>query len=256
LVPATLIYSNKLFFMKRTFLVNAHSLLASTLALTLACTSCQKVDVPPAADGGKGQALIEKAAGNKPGTVPPVNLRVTISDDAGNKIKSDGNGDYTNGLDGVSAYLDQYGNLQFDSNSGMSRRSGPALRQLNFYFDSPITGYSATIPATNPNGNYRMVTWLYGQMPIQALSVGGTETGIGLGGGFSSQVSSSTDWNFNLRYGVEQNNATLNFVTVTHPDADHWIMTGEVTSPVAALKTNGTLTGYYYLPFSFTFTRQ
>jgi len=242
--------------MKRTFSLNARSLLASTLALTLACTSCQKVGVRPAADGGKGQALTEKAAANKPGTVTPVNLRVTISDDAGNKIKSDGNGDYVNGLDGVSAYLDQYGNLQFDSNSGMSRRSGPALRKLNFYFDSPITGYSATIPATNPNGNYRMVTQIYSQTPIQSLSISGSETGIGLGGGFASQVSSSTDWNFNLRYGIEQNNATLNFVAVTHPDADHWIMTGDVATPVGALKTNGALTGYYYLPFSFTFTRQ
>jgi hypothetical protein len=225
--------------------------------LVLSFFSCRKANVTNTINSD--QQLISAAkptGGTKPGTVPPVNLRVTISDDAANKIKSDGNGDYENGVDGVSAYFDQYGNLQFDSNSGMSRRSGPAIRKLNFYFDSPITGYSATIPATNPNGNYRMVTWIYGQTPMQSLSVGGSETGIGLGGGFTSQISSSTDWNFNLRYGVEQNNATLNFVMVTHPDADHWIMTGDVATPVAALKTNGTLTGYYYLPFSFTFTRQ
>jgi hypothetical protein len=40
----------------------------------------------------------------------------------------------------------------------------------------------------------------------------------------------------------------------TRLDANIWTMTGEVANPIAALKTNGTLTGYYYVPFTFTLT--
>jgi len=239
--------------MKRTFSINASQLLATALGLTLAWTSCQKVDVPP-----NGQALIEKAAGNRPNTVPQVNLILTVSDNIGNKIESDAKGDYIHGVDGVSAYFDQSGNLQFSTNSNMTRRSGPAARTMNYYFDDPLSGSQSATPVTNPNGNYRLVTGLLAQtpIPIQSLPVGGSETNIALHGGFVSQIASTTDWGCNFRYGLDQDDATENFVTVTRLDDTHWVMTGDVTNPVGALKTDHTLTGYYHMPFSFTFTKQ
>jgi len=52
-------------------------------------------------------------AKGKPGTTSEVFLKLTVNDASGNKLTSDGGGDYVNGQQGVGAKFDQYGNFIF-----------------------------------------------------------------------------------------------------------------------------------------------
>ena len=237
---------------------------SSMAVLILAVFSCRKAELkttPPTV----GESAVAKSSISKPGTVATVNLSITIDDIAPDNsvyaIQSDGGGDYVNGQQGVSAYLDQYGDLQFDTNKSMTRKSGPALRSMLFHFDNPCIECgtsSAGANITNPYGNYRMVTAGDNNTSnyFQNILVG-TTVQRRLGGGFASQISSTTDWTFTFRYN-QPTNTIMDVVNVYRPDNGHWIITGNVTRtnpalPVGALNNNGVLS-YYYLPFHLTLT--
>lgn len=59
-------------------------------------------------------ALPTAAVAQKPNTKPPVSLEVEVDDSEGMRITSDGLGSYADGVDGVAASIDQYGNLIID----------------------------------------------------------------------------------------------------------------------------------------------
>lgn len=225
----------------------------SLAVLLLSLFSCKKAELNTSFSGTQ-DVINAKSATSKPGTVSQVNLSITIGDNAGDKITSDGLGPYVNGQAGVSAYLDQYGCLQFKTNSAMSRRSGPAQRIIHFTFDDPClecpnSGTGSAI--VNDYGNYKMVT----ADDIKSIPIG-SQVERRLGGGFASQVSSTTDWNFTFRYN-QPDNMIMDDVIVSHDDDSHWTITGNVTRanglPVAGLNNNGVLS-YYYLPFHLTLT--
>lgn len=220
--------------------------------------SCKKEGVR---ENANSPDLISAAA--KPGAGAPnapkvVYLTLAIDDNAGNKIKSDNGNPYIHGVDGVSAYFDDKGNLQFHTYAALSRRNGNAVRSMKFDFTDPCTTCSITSAGTTPEavmpGSFTMVTQINGGTPLQNLGTANTQT-VSLGGGFASQVSSPTDWRINFRYNTRLNDGNLNFATVTRISSTQWTVTGEVAKPVAALVTaSGTLTGYYYMPFKFVLT--
>lgn len=104
-------------------------------------------------------AGLGRAWAAKPNTYPVVPLVVTVaaSDSAGNacRICDDGAGAYTDGIDGVAASLDQYGNLIIDFNATAT----PLARRLQFDYSEPAdestfvppvaqNSYMSTIGAT------------------------------------------------------------------------------------------------------------
>ena len=73
-------------------------------------------------------------AGAKPGTVTPVPLEVVIRRLApGRRITSDGQGPYSDGVDGVAAQIDQYGNVILNFQTTQS-----AIRKVHFDYSDPL----------------------------------------------------------------------------------------------------------------------
>src|SRR6476646_929411 len=73
----------------------------------------------------------------KPGTTPPVALTVTVhdTDSTGTlcQICSDGGGAYVDGTDGVSANIDQYGNIIINFQTGRN-----PLRKLHYEYSGAL----------------------------------------------------------------------------------------------------------------------
>ena len=72
-------------------------------------------------------------AGAKPGTVTPVPLEVVFDDSPGRRITSDGQGPYSDGVDGVAAQIDQYGNVILNFQTTQS-----AMRKVHFDYSDPL----------------------------------------------------------------------------------------------------------------------
>lgn len=235
--------------MKKNLFKNGFGLGISVLLLTSILSSCQKNANDVLNDKSNDVNSAAQARRNVVSTMP---LKVTVNYTSGNKITSDGQGDYTNGQQNVSAYFDQYGNFQFDTNPVIRNKRYNALRSLNFTFDSPVSGYSTANPAnitTNAKGNYRMVSQNDGQPAAQSM-INGTSQTIRLGGGFADGT--STDWNFSLQY---NNVANTSYATITRTALNTWTITGATNPPIARLIENGTVIGFYNLPFSITLTK-
>jgi hypothetical protein len=239
--------------MKRIFSANAFQLLMTALGLTLACTSCQKIDVPPTADGAKGQALVEKAAGNKPNTTPEVSLKLSISDAAGNKITSDGGGDYVNGSQNMRVVFDQSGNLIFDNKNVQGK---PAVRFYHTNLDNPVQVVNDP-GFTSGTGNYMasISSALLPFTPIQNMAIGTSQCITfhgGVGNGFIFHFHD---------YPEDISTSPTSFATVTRVSATVWTMSPSscsvsTNSDVAGLRLSGVFYGYYHMPFAFTFTKQ
>ena len=74
-------------------------------------------------------------AGAKPGTVTPVPLDVVFDDSPGRRITSDGQGPYSDGVDGVAAQIDQYGNVILNFQTTQS-----AIRKVHFDYSDSLGG--------------------------------------------------------------------------------------------------------------------
>jgi hypothetical protein len=239
--------------MKKILFTNAFQLIMTASLVIFTGISCKKTAnevIPDNSNDASSSAQYRRTG------LSAVPLKVTIAgtDNFGNtnKITSDGNGDYVNGLQNVSASFDQNGNLQFDTNPGINNRTKPnALRWINFVFDSPLPGYTAATPAnitTNPKGSYRMVSQIDAQIPAQSMSPGSSET-IKLGGGFTAGT--TTDWNFSFHYNNVENTS---YATLSRINSNTWTITGATNPPIARLISNGVVIGFYNLPFSLTLT--
>lgn len=145
--------------------------------------------------------LTTSTPGQKPGTSPPVRLRMTIeaSDSSGNacKICADPLGDYVDGVDGVSAAFGKYGFLVVTMHSPSSRTvtfdysfpgnppPPPALPVV----DPKITTYKAFDPFTNPQDmSYGMTQC----MPFGWAYNNGAEIGRNIGFQFGPNVGGSS----------------------------------------------------------------
>lgn len=103
----------------------------------------------------------------KPNTVSPVPLIVTFDDSLA--IASDDGRPYTDGVDGISAAFDQYGNLIIDFQTTRT-----PLRKVHYDYGEPLFGGSALLPADPPD-NYLSTVRLPGGGPLQMLPTGASQ---------------------------------------------------------------------------------
>lgn len=245
--------------MKRIPFYKLSTLVMNVLLLTFMIISCTKKTTELSQTAGSEEFATAKA-GSKPGTFPEVLVKVTVSD-AGNKVTGDGGGDYTNGLQAVSAKIDQYGNFIFSCGTSGRGPNATQVRWLNYDFSDPLAGSS---PRTNERGAY--IATLKSSIvsspfiPLQNLEVGSTEC-ITMAMGLYTLVNGVVNFH---RQPTEDNSTTPTaFVYVTRNSETQWTMTPvpplsggcSAISNVAALRVNTEWVGNYNMPFSFTLTK-
>ena len=229
------------------------------LAICFSFMACQKQTSDPGASV-LAEEIATAKAGSKPGTFPEVLVKVTVND-AGNNVTSDGGGDYENGLEAVSAKIDQYGNFIFSCGKTGRGPGAIQVRWLNYDFSSPMPGYSArpsergayiaTIKSSVASSTF---------IPLQNLEVGSTEC-ITMAMGLYTLADGVVNFH---RQPTEDNTTTPTaYVYVTRDSETQWTITPvpplsggcSTISNVAALRINTVLAGYYNMPFSITLTK-
>lgn len=230
-------------------------LIMSALLLTIAFTSCTKKtsDLKQTANP---EEFATASAGNKPGTFPPVSLKLTVNDASGNNLTSDGVGDYVTGSQNVSAQFDQYGNFIFNCGLGGHGNNTYMVRWLNINFSSPVQVFIN--PPITGNDKVTGITTIsvaaFTFIPLQNLAVGQSEC-VGLTGG------SGADWVMNFHRGAEDVSSSPSaYAVFTRINSTQWTVTPagscSPNSNVCALRNGpGVLYGYYNMPFSFTLTK-
>src|SRR5215510_8088809 len=126
--------------MKRVLFPQAY-LFLNVLIICFVFSNCKKQNSDVSGSGIPEEIATSKA-GAKPGTLPEVLVKLTVNS-AGNNVTSDGNDDYINGSQNVSAKIDQYGNLIFGIGSSGHGPGATPDRWLNYNFSNPLPGYSA-----------------------------------------------------------------------------------------------------------------
>jgi hypothetical protein len=237
-------------FMKKVSFYNAPIFFMTALLLLQIITSCKKNDVVSGSDPNEQLS----SAKGKPNTLPEVFLKLTVNDAAGNKITSDGGGDYINGTQSFNAKFDQSGNFILACGSpGHGAHQGPPVRWMNINFDSPVVVYIPP-PITGSDkvtgittGSVAAFTFI----PLQNLEVGQSEC-VGLTGG------SGAEWVMNFHRNASDESAA--YAVFTRINATQWTVAPagscSPNSNVCALRYGaGTLYGFYNMPFSFTLTK-
>jgi hypothetical protein len=228
------------------------------LVSILSFASCKKRVVEETTINNSNEATIAKAS--KPGTYPSLSLRMTVNDGLGNKITSDGQGDYINGFQNMKVEFDIYGNFMFSGASSNPKTS--PQRYLNYNFSDP----SSLTPNPSVTGTYIGSFISTGQTltspdntPLQNLAINATKcigfsAGINIDGGVV---------NFHRNFEDDATSPTA-YVYVTRVSSTQWIVTPmppgaggcSNISNVAALRVSTVLYGYYNIPFSFTLVAQ
>lgn len=123
----------------------------------------------------------------KPGTVTPVPLIVDVEDTVGLRITGDGVVTvteeevtwtrYEDGVDGVAASIDQYGNLIVNF---QVVRSAPT-RKLHYDYGVPLDGQTTTPTTADPPNNY-ISTQRHDGDPLKIQDIGVGESGCYLAG--------------------------------------------------------------------------
>jgi hypothetical protein len=243
--------------MKRIFIHMPSVLFLNALIITLAFIGCKKQTIE---NSNPQEEFASVKAESKPGTLAEVLVRLTMND-AGNNVTSDGGGDYINGLQAVSARIDQYGNFIFSCGKTGHGPSATQVRWLNYNFNDPLPTYSARASEKGAyiatiKSSVAPTTFI----PLQSLSVGSTEC-ITMAMGLFTLADGVVNFH---RQPTEDNNTTPTaYVYVTRTNLTQWTMTPvppltggcSSISNVASLRTNTNLVGYYNLPFSFTLTK-
>ncbi|MFN0182150.1 MAG: hypothetical protein ACKVZ0_25375 [Gemmatimonadales bacterium] len=225
------------------------------LILGLAATGCRTPDAPlPTVPTGPAFAK------------PPssdVLLSVSVSD-AGTRIRSDGLGNYVNGVNGVAAYLDGPGNLNFVT--------VPGPRTVVIDYSVQLTGVPYTPVA--PVGGITIRTLLNGvnsptpQPRLQDLSVG-SHGCYPMSVGYGTPQPNPTRQVRILFHRDSENTPTTptSFVRVSRTSATTWTVTssgcgsnddvgGVADLDLTVRKAPWVQRGYYSLPLSMTLTQQ
>ena len=215
--------------------------------------------------GAPSRLLPDAAAAASKGGVPTVSLVVTVSnvDAAGAtyRIRNDGQGSYTDGVQGVQAILDQYGTFAF--NTFASGRK--AIRSVVYDFDSPVVPTNTYRPSPDNAHNYHFSTGASAfapAVPIQNLGVNGNPQSecIYMGNSFDN---ATTHWRVSFHKGEEDVSGTPTAFAVvqrTSVTPATWTVAPvgacSPNSNVGALRSadGAVLYGYYNLPFLFTIT--
>ncbi|HEX4947508.1 MAG TPA: hypothetical protein VFZ34_12635 [Blastocatellia bacterium] len=237
-----------------------------------------------------GFSLVAIAAlAQKPKTYPTVPLIVSFRD-AGStdcntiedprcadRIRSDGLGAYTHGVQGVSATIDQYGylNLNFQT-------SDSPLRQV--YFDYSVRFPSAsnpepplTPPAPGLQPKAQLTTLPLGEgnyTPIQNMALGSSQC-VKTGIAFTWADKKKTQWRSNFRRsdtftaqtaqtsygvvtceGVDSTGKCISWTLEPKSNCSGYDSIGELLHTPTVGPFNFTDYGLYYLPFKLTLTKK
>jgi hypothetical protein len=208
------------------------------------------------------------AAAAKPSGPPVVGLNVTVeaTDSGGNpcRICSDGLGPYVNGVDGVSARLDSYGNLIIDFAAG----NGAPVRKLSFDYTSPVE--PGNVPNIPPPYDSYMSTRFHPEGNIQDMPVGAAQCME------SVIIFHDQSGNHGNLYSNDfhRNTGSLGdtaYVVISRTSATTWEaepkeLAGECNSGLATIARvssqptsgpgSGTQYGRFYMPFKMTLVRQ
>jgi len=242
--------------MKKNLLSNTSIKVITGLLLITMIGGCKKNNQPALSEIKNDNSETASSSIKRPGTTSDVFLKLTVNNATGDRLTSDGGGDYVNGSQGVSARFDQYGNFIFGIGAVGHGQSASLVRWLNIDFSSPVVVYSnppitghdiVTAITTIPGAAFPNYTFL------QNLTVGQTEC-ITLTGG------SNANWVMNFHRATEDVSTSQSaYMVVTRMSATQWTMipvgSCSPNSNVCALR-NGPdiLYGYWNMPFSFTLT--
>jgi hypothetical protein len=193
-------------------------------------------------------------------------LVVTISDtDASGlpyRIRGDGQGVYTDGVQGVEAVLDQYGTFAFNTFALTGNKA--ALRWVVYDFNDPVDPSNTYRPNPSNLENYHFSTGAPNNttiVPIQNLGVNGNPSSECIYMGNSFAYSRTISWRVSFHKGLEDvSTSPTAYAVVTRVSVSPAVWTiapsGSCSpiSNVASLRANDTsfLYGYYNLPFLFT----
>lgn len=199
------------------------------------------------------------------GVATAVSLIVTVvdTDSLGNPygIQNDGQGTYTDGLQGVQAALDQYGTFAFNTQplTGTKNR----IRWVKYNFNDPVDPSNTYRPNPSTTENYHFSTGpsdFQPFIPIQNLGVNGNPVSECIYMG-NSVANSTAQWRVSFHKGLEDvANSQSAYAVVTRQSLSPavWIITPSGScspiSNVASLRSGDAsiLYGYYRIPFLFT----
>ena len=189
-----------------------------------------------------------------------VSLTATVADAAAEGVSSDLMGDYVDGQENVLVILQSLsGNLSFDTEDD---DQGAEIRALCLNFGghegAPVDGCRTRAAIRNAkvrNGAGDPI-----QGGLRGMPVG--EPATAQGGLFWGGQESGASFQYKLAYGIdcEQNVVSGNRMTLSHPDADTWIVSGQ-TAILCAFQATGKRTGLPVnrgtldMPFMITLTR-
>ena len=147
------------------------SFFAASAGLLLgACAGADSMLSAPSKLGLKS-AMIAAGAPSK-STSTPIAVQVLDTGPLGAyRIQSDGLGEYVNGLQGMTAEIDSYGNLQITPTNGSS--TTPPQRTLRFDFSAPTDPLNAYRPDESGQLNFKIKTNAFGVPRIQDLGITG-----------------------------------------------------------------------------------
>lgn len=150
---------------------------ASRISMLLLIAACQDPSFNPMAPTTPGPTL-SKLPAAKP--APSTSIAMIVDDVATSgvyRIRSDGLGEYRNGVDGMQVEIDQYGNLQITPVNANS--SAPPIRTLTFDYGAPIDPLNTYVPDASPQWNFKILSNKVnnGNPRIQDLGIGANPVG-------------------------------------------------------------------------------
>lgn len=154
--------------MKTTF--HATAAAASAALLLGACAGTDSAPTSPS-DLRLTTAMTGAAA---PSKITPTPIAVQVEDTGPSgayRIQSDGLGEYVNGLQGMTAEIDPYGNLQITPATANS--TTPPQRTLKFDFSAPTDPLNTYRPDESGQRNFKIKTNAFGNPRIQDLGLSG-----------------------------------------------------------------------------------
>jgi hypothetical protein len=187
----------------------------------------------------------------------PIPLSVTVQD-VGTRLTSDGGGAYVDGTQGITAQIDGFGNLKFESTA-----SATPLRTLNFDFSAPSNPANSFSPSTSGQRFFRILTnpnTANGAPKISDL-VPSASACYYATAAYQTATTGNQAW-FNLAHDPQSVP-----VTVRRDASAQWSMfsgcgiasggvAGVWTLDLTVRRSTAVFRGYYDMGFSFTLTAQ
>lgn len=204
----------------------------------------------------------------KPRTAPPVPLIVHV-DAGGAGISGDGvivEGGatrYEDGVDGVAASLDQYGNLIVNF---QVVRSAP-IRKLHYDYGLPLDGQDPLVPADPPNNYISTQRHDGAALKIQEMAIG--QSGCYIAGVYYTleDAKRTQYWHSFGRQVTGIDASATARLKITHTDEDTWVVESEndcngysgralVFRTPTVGKFTYTSEGHFAMPFRMVLTRK